>query len=341
MPDDHPVPEPPFTLTAPGGARWERADESPEGPPAVPTWVVVAGLDDLVPAAHAHGVDESTLELLARRVRQLGDGDRRPAAFAHVDRSPAGDVLMSTPTTWFDEATREVHTGEVTTVACGDLVLTAEVGGAGVLAQAAARLLAATPTPDTGPREVLAALLLTVLAQASEVEIGLGDAVAATEPRVFAIGHEDPSQRIYDLKREIAEARRALSPIAAALPELEAQAEDEPATKRRGRSPWAWLPRTQATVDRLDNHLAVHDELLGAMLAAHLAQVSVRQNEDMRKISAWAAMITVPTLIAGIYGMNFQHMPELTWLAGYPAAIVLMAVACWLLYRGFRRSGWL
>jgi magnesium transporter len=123
----------------------------------------------------------------------------------------------------------------------------------------------------------------------------------------------------------------------AALPELEAQTEED----RPRRRAWDWLARVQATVDRLDRHLVGHDELLRDMLNVHLAQVSVRQNEDMRKISAWAAMITVPTLIAGIYGMNFRHMPELTWPVGYPLAILLMAGVCWLLYRAFRRSGWL
>ena len=337
---DHPVPVPPFVLHMPGGARWTRTDEAADDRPFGPTLVVAAGLAELVPAARARGVDEATVELLAKRVRLLGAGDRWPAAFSHVDRSPAGDLLMSTPTTWFDETTRDVHTGEVTTVVSGDLVLAAEVGSAGVLGQAAARLLSTAPTPDNGSREVLAALLLTVLTQSSEVEIELGDAVGATEGLVFSSTYADPVVRIYELKREIAEARRALSPVTAALQELETQADDE-ADHGHGHPAWAWLPRVQATVDRLDNHLAGHDELLGAMLSAHLAQVSVRQNEDMRKISAWAAMITVPTLVAGIYGMNFQHMPELSWLVGYPAAIVLMVLACWLLYRGFRKSGWL
>jgi magnesium transporter len=83
------------------------------------------------------------------------------------------------------------------------------------------------------------------------------------------------------------------------------------------------------------------DDRLASVLNANLAQVAVQQNEDMRRISAWVAMAAVPTLIAGIYGMNFDHMPELGWSFGYPAAIALMATICGLLYRGFRRSGWL
>jgi magnesium transporter len=77
------------------------------------------------------------------------------------------------------------------------------------------------------------------------------------------------------------------------------------------------------------------------VLTANLTQVGVRQNEDMRKISAWVAILAVPTMIAGIYGMNFQHMPELSWRYGYPAVLVLIVVVSGALYRGFRRAGWL
>ena len=77
------------------------------------------------------------------------------------------------------------------------------------------------------------------------------------------------------------------------------------------------------------------------MLQANLTQVSVRQNEDMRKISAWVAIIAVPTAVAGIYGMNFEYMPELGWRYGYPAVLLLIARVCTCLYVRFRRSGWL
>lgn len=83
------------------------------------------------------------------------------------------------------------------------------------------------------------------------------------------------------------------------------------------------------------------DRLVSDVLSAHLAQTSVRQNDDMRKISAWAAMAAVPTMIAGIYGMNFDHMPELHWLWSYPAVILVMALLEVLLYRLFKRREWL
>jgi magnesium transporter len=89
--------------------------------------------------------------------------------------------------------------------------------------------------------------------------------------------------------------------------------------------------------DQLD---AMHD-LLSSSLQANLAQVAVRQNDDMRKISAWVAIAAVPTALAGIYGMNFRHMPELGWRLGYPGVILLMVVVCALLFRNFKKVGWL
>jgi magnesium transporter len=82
-------------------------------------------------------------------------------------------------------------------------------------------------------------------------------------------------------------------------------------------------------------------DLLSTALQANLTQVSVRQNEDMRKITAWVAILAVPTMVAGIYGMNFEHMPELRWTYGYPTVLAVTLVVCILLYRRFRRAGWL
>ena len=92
---------------------------------------------------------------------------------------------------------------------------------------------------------------------------------------------------------------------------------------------------------RVREQVIALDELLSSILQASLARTSVTDNEDTRKISAWAAMIAVPTLITGVYGMNFQFMPELGWRYGYPLCLVLIVVVCTVLYRGFKRNGWL
>jgi magnesium transporter len=92
---------------------------------------------------------------------------------------------------------------------------------------------------------------------------------------------------------------------------------------------------------RVRDQISGFDELLSSILQACLARVTMAENEDMRRISAWVAIAAVPTAICAIYGMNFRYMPELHWRFGYPMVLVLIAAICLLLYRGFRRNGWL
>ena len=89
------------------------------------------------------------------------------------------------------------------------------------------------------------------------------------------------------------------------------------------------------------DHIVTYDELLTDLVAAALAHTGLQQNADMRKISAWVAIVAVPTMIAGIYGMNFENMPELSWHWGYPAVLLLMFGVCAFLYVTFRRNNWL
>ncbi len=103
----------------------------------------------------------------------------------------------------------------------------------------------------------------------------------------------------------------------------------------------AYFRDVSSHLDRVHAQLTGHDETIASMLQANLAQLSVAQNDDMRKITSWAAIVAVPTAIAGIYGMNFRHMPELRWELGYPGVMLLMAGLCLTLYWNFKRRGWL
>ena len=94
-------------------------------------------------------------------------------------------------------------------------------------------------------------------------------------------------------------------------------------------------------LSRMNEQITSYDALLDSILQAHLAQVTVAQNEDMRKITAWAAIVAVPTMVCGVYGMNFEHMPELGWTYGYPGVVGVMVLACLIVHRSFRRNGWL
>jgi magnesium transporter len=103
----------------------------------------------------------------------------------------------------------------------------------------------------------------------------------------------------------------------------------------------AGSPELLARTRRLVEQVAHTDDLLDSVLAAHHTQVTIQQNDDMRRISAWVAIVAAPTAIASIYGMNFRYMPELTSPLGYPAVLLVMLSVCVTLYLLFRRSGWL
>jgi magnesium transporter len=160
--------------------------------------------------------------------------------------------------------------------------------------------------------------------------------VDEVETSVFSPARTSDSERIYTLKRELAEVRRAVLPLrdpirrfaAAEVPDID----DD--IRPFFRDVLDHLNRAAEDLDSLEM-------LLSSAFDAHLARIQVQQNDDMRKISAGAAIIVVPTLVAGIYGMNFTHMPELGWRFGYAYALILMAGAVIGLWWWFRRSGWL
>ncbi|MEQ8842097.1 MAG: magnesium and cobalt transport protein CorA [Acidimicrobiales bacterium] len=190
-----------------------------------------------------------------------------------------------------------------------------------------------------GPVEVLHAVIDRVVDSYQRVMTGLDDDVSEVELDVFAErerGGEQLVERIYFLQREVLEVHRSLNPLIAALPTLRADrivtaGDDWP----------AYFRDVHDHLLRQADQLQTIRELISAALTAHTAQVGLRQNDDMRRISAWVAIAAVPTMIAGIYGMNFENMPELGWTLGYPVALAIMLVVCLGMYRAFRRSGWL
>ncbi len=293
-------------------------------------WIQVADATAFVTQARALGLDTRGAWWLTEH----GPAGRHP--LAHVRRIGDDWLLAWLPTVWFRETGAEVHTGELACLVGRSVVVTFEAGGAKVHEDALDRLRSTGGSDGTGLHRTTVAILLAVVSAASRVEVELGDAVAELEKTVFGPEESDPVQRIYALKREITEARRALLPVSAELPELV----DPERSAGLAVDP-RMVDRMISTVERIDRHLDAHDDLLSDMLSVHLSQISVRQNEDMRKISAWAAILVYPTIVAGVYGMNFTHMPELRWQLGYPFAIVLMITGCLVLYRWFKKAGWL
>lgn len=186
-----------------------------------------------------------------------------------------------------------------------------------------------------GPTSVLHALADKVVDDYAVVMRGLDDDIDQIEVEVFSGPKAAHAERIFKLKREVLDFRRAIAPLEPALVEL-----------GHGAAP-IHLEASDYFRDVLDHLVRVSesldglDALLDSALHANVAQVGMRQNEDMRKISAWVAIMAMPTMIAGIYGMNFEHMPELRWNLGYPFALGLMVSACLVLYRNFKRRNWL
>ncbi len=159
------------------------------------------------------------------------------------------------------------------------------------------------------------------------------------EEEIFAPGGSDSKNtagRIYGFKRQVLEFRRATAPLTDPMMRLAVGG-----MPYVGRESQPFFRDVSDHLTRVNEQVEGLDRLLTDMLGAHLTQVGVRQNDDMRKISAWAAIAAVPTLIAGVYGMNFDYMPELHTRYGYEVVAGGMLVVCFVVYRFFKRRGWL
>ncbi|MEV5884480.1 magnesium and cobalt transport protein CorA [Streptomyces sp. NPDC052020] len=230
-----------------------------------------------------------------------------------------------------------VNTGEIMVFAGRDFVVTVRHGRHGSLGPLREDLESEPRQLAKGPSAVLHAVADHVVDDFLTVIDAVQEDIDEVETEVFAEhgARADPG-RIYQLKRELIELKRAVVPLGRPLEEL------------ASRPSRVVDPEIQAYFRDVSDHLlraveqiASFDELLNSILQAHLAQVTVAQNEDMRKITAWAAIVAVPTMVCGMYGMNFDHMPELGWRYGYAMVIGVISLACLALYRGFRRNGWL
>jgi magnesium transporter len=183
---------------------------------------------------------------------------------------------------------------------------------------------------------VLYAILDHVVDGYEDAAQGIDGDVEQVERQVFSADRANPAERIYMLEREVLDFHTAVAPLEGVVDEIVRDHFDVVPDELAD-----YFRDVHDHLQRASGRIAGFRELLGSALHANLTQVSVRQNEDMRKISAWVAILAVPTMIAGIYGMNFDTMPELRWRLGYPAVLLVIAVICVLLHRRFRRAGWL
>ncbi|MBA2952768.1 magnesium/cobalt transporter CorA [Nocardioides sp. MAH-18] len=245
-------------------------------------------------------------------------------------------VFLVLKTLWYVDEADAVETGEIALFLGRDFVVSVRHGAGNELHTARLELEASRKLLGHGPGGVLYAVLDRVVDEYLQVVDELVVDVDEVEASVFSAERTNDASRIYVLKRELGEVRRAVMPLREPVARLAAGTvtgvPDGAAPFFRDVSDH--LARAAETVDGLDS-------LLSSAFDAHLAQISVQQNDDMRKISAGAALIVVPTFIAGVYGMNFHHMPELGWTFGYPFALLLMATVAGGLWVWFKKSGWL
>ena len=234
-------------------------------------------------------------------------------------------------------ATSEVvDTGEVMVFLGANYAITVRHGEHSGLTELRARLEEERDLLRMGPAAVLYGVADHVVDNFVDVAAAVTEDVDELEASVFSTERTDDIGRLYQLKRELMQLRRAVAPLEAPLQKLADRQIDVIPDPMR-----SYFGDVLDHAIRVRDQVNSLDELLSSILHASLARTSLADNEDTRKISAWAAMIAVPTLISGIYGMNFQYMPELSWRFGYPLVLVLMAVTSVVLYRGFKRNGWL
>jgi magnesium transporter len=250
---------------------------------------------------------------------------------------------------YIDE-TEEVEFGEIHVLTGPDFVVSVRHAEEPALAAVRRRLESNPDLLGLGPEAVLYAILDKVVDGYAPVVAGLRNDIDEIEYEIFS-GEPQVSRRIYELSREVVDFQRATHPLVAILSSL-----------RAGFTKYEIDEELQSYLRDVDDHLSQVIEqvdgfrqLLGDMLTLNatlvaqqqneemraLTQASNAQNEEVKKISAWAAILFAPTLIGTIYGMNFEHMPELDWRLGYPIALLLMAVTCITLYAVFKHRDWL
>ncbi|MFR9798471.1 magnesium and cobalt transport protein CorA [Streptomyces sp. MS06] len=234
-----------------------------------------------------------------------------------------------------------VETGEVMCFTGGEFFITVRHGGQGSLRALRHRLQDDPELLAKGPSAVLHAIADHVVDGYIAVADALQDDIDAVETDVFSPGRKGTPRgtdagRIYQLKREILEFKRAVAPLLRPMQLL-----SERPMRLVDPDIQKYFRDVADHVARVQEQVVGFDELLNSILQANLAQASVAQNEDMRKITSWAAIIAVPTMVCGVYGMNFDHMPETHWRYGYPVIMLVTGAICLGIHRTLKRNGWL
>jgi magnesium transporter len=275
--------------------------------------------------------------LTRRAVEDAADVLQRPTLERYEDL-----LLLALRTLAYVESSEReaggdvVETGSVKVFVGDNLVITVRQGRHASMTGLRRRLEEQPDVLALGPSSVLHAVADKVVDDYLAVVDAVNADIEEIESSVFGARAKTDIERIYQLKRDVIEMKRTVGPLAAPMRELSER-------PRRFVHPdiREYFGDVEDNLSRVRDQVQSFDELLSSILQAGLARLSVAENEDMRKISAWVAIAAVPTMIAGIEGMNFTHMPELQTTWGYPVVLGTMVTVCGILYRGFKRNGWL
>ncbi len=239
-------------------------------------------------------------------------------------------------TVQYDDQAEVAELGELTMLVRPHALVTIRHGDGSPLSNLRAALERDPARLRQGPSAVMVSIIERVIEDYGPALDGFEMDAIQVEGDVFSDPRHQPVQRLYKLKRELRHMVVAISSLQDPLDRM-----IRVMGPHLQREVLADLHEAADQLGRAVSRAKSLSELLDSALTASLTQISVQQNDDMRKISAYVAMAAVPTLVAGIYGMNFDTMPELRWEYGYPLVLVVMATIVGLLYRQFKRSGWL
>lgn len=310
-------------------ARYRHGERLEVDAPAQPHDFVWIGLTEARPAEMERFAEDYVLNPLA--VEDTMSGKQRPKLDEYDEHT---FVLLKTVA--YDIKSERVILGDVCLFVSHSLVLAVRHGEAMPLKSVRSDLEKHHAKLKGGPTAVVHEIIDRLVDQYLEVAAHLIEDVEQLEDSVFDDDVPSPASRLYFVKREVIEFRRAVLPLVQPLSRL-----------AHGSVGFISKDYAHRFADVQDHLLKVIDEvefmneLIDAALHANAALIQVKQNEDMRKISAWIGIGAVPTMVAGIYGMNFDYMPELGWRFGYPLVLVGLAIASGLLFRLFRRNRWL
>jgi magnesium transporter len=247
-----------------------------------------------------------------------------------------GMLFVVAKTARYDDPSESVEFAEIQILAGHGFVITVRHGTASPLTQVRRTMECDPERCAQGPLAVVHAILDQVVDDYFPVLDGLDNDIVESEEEVFSAERLNPAPRIYKLKRQVLNLFRCIEPLLDAVTAL-----------RNGQHPFEGTDLGHYFRD-VEDHLhkaalraSSQREMLSDALNVNLAQITVKQNDDMRKISGWAAIAAVPAMFAGIWGMNFRHMPELNQTWGYPVAVLLIMGTCYFVYSLLRQRGWL